>query len=585
MFDNRRLLMMSGRLSMLWTARQVNIAITINRFIFFLQKLPLIGKKVPNSLYGCSEEKLAITLIVLLWRIIRRFTIKAAYIGLIVILGSMYAAQIGGAEDMAFNLENAVTVFFFLSFLGAPLAFGKAINFDVGTDLLMIDKLRTNASVYLPAKIYERKVVDFVVSLPFVFLLASTDAFTLIESFILLLFSVLAKIIFEAVLLQNFAIIRSKTSNAYKIVSYVYFGLGLLTFAAPYVLIVIGFKFPVRAIVFHPLFISLLIPLTGLAIYYIHIYKHYRKLSWGTVVHYNLALENAKDVQKTQLFGDTSKWHKEEKHDLDEYQTKFSELEGYAFFNKMFFFRHRHYFNKKVLIRAAGVLIFTVAIALIAYFTGDSDQTVEVTDNIANNDESSTNSILPITFFFAYFLSMGRIATAAMFTNCDIAMLQYSFYRTSGVVLENFYYRLKKILQLNAPVFFLLFFLASAVDIFAEAFTSDQSFLSDPSMLSNVNWQLIPLYLWAVIMFWLFFSFHDLFIYYIIQPYTSEMATKSKTFGAVRMLVYMVAYANIWLGSIPIVLYASVVSGFTLLYVFIGLLSLRKFSYKTFKLK
>ena len=47
-----------------------------------------------------------------------------------------------------------------------------------------------------------------------------------------------------------------------------------------------------------------------------------------------------------------------------------------------------------------------------------------------------------------------------------------------------------------------------------------------------------------VIMFliYILFSFNDLFIYYILQPYTSDYGQKSPMFSVVNMVIYILAY-------------------------------------------
>ena len=122
-----------------------------------------------------------------------------------------------------------MTIFFFLSFLSAPLAFGKALNLDVGTDLMMIDKLRADAGAYVPARIFERKIIDFGASLPFAVILSLHEEYTLIESLAIIPLMIAIKLIFESIILINFSIFRKASRDAYKILSYVYIFLGVLT--------------------------------------------------------------------------------------------------------------------------------------------------------------------------------------------------------------------------------------------------------------------------------------------------------------------------------------------------------------------
>lgn len=554
------------RLAMLITARRVSITITINKLINFCQKIPFIGRKVPDSLYGGSDTKTFITILANLFRLSKRLMLKALYIGFIIVL-SFIALDVGGQDDPPFDIDAIMTFFFFLSFLAAPIAFGKSLNLDVGTDLLLIDKLRADAHAYVPARIYERKIIDFGATLPFAIVLSLHESFSLIEALAILPLMIAVKIAFESVFLFNFALFRRLSKNAYKVLSYIYVFGGLALCFVPFILVALGRYFPFKEVVFHPLFVIGVLLAAACSAIYIHRYKHYRELAWGTVVNYNLAMEKVKPNQKKQLFGNSDKWN-EKMTESEMRSDHFAGLSGYAYFNKLFFFRHRKFFRKKIMIRS--ILVGAALISLTAYliFAGDSEY---------SGESESTSRILPICFFFAYMLSLGRAATGAMFANCDASMLTYPFYRTPSVVIQNFYLRLKKILQFNAPTFTLLGLFAITGDILLPFYATRD--------LSTVDWMMIPPYVITLFMIWLFFSFHDLFIYYIIQPFTSELGTKSKLFSFIQFGVYMLSYMNVMLNEVNIYIYMAIIIGVTLVYVAAGLLSINKFCWKTFKLK
>jgi hypothetical protein len=245
---------------------------------------------------------------------------------------------------------------------------------------------------------------------------------------------------------------------------------------------------------------------------------------------------------------------------------RFSNLTGYSYFNSIFFYRHKKFFRRKILIRvlitAGAVLGLVILLVLRPKEAGEAD---------------AGKFMLPVTFFFAYLLSLGRHATAAMFTSCDLAMLTYPFYRESKPVIRNFRLRFRKILLYNAPAFSLLAILPITADIFG-------SFISGGSP-ETIAWTLLIPYLITMFTIWIFFSFHDLFIYYILQPYNSEMGTKSKVFSVIQFFVYLLSYMNVMLKNVNIYLYMTVIILFTLIYVTFGILAINKFCAKTFRLR
>ncbi len=550
-------------IAMMITSRKISTAATINRLILFCQRLPLIGRHVPDSLYGIGEGKTAFLILGNLFRLNKRLLIKAMYIGFMVVW-AYWIRDIAGMGFSAFPVDSVMTLFFFMSFIAAPLGLSKSMNLDVGVDLMIIDKLRADADLYVPARIFERKIIDFFATMPFALLLAIDKSYSVPEVLAILPLMTTCKIVGEALFLSCFSFFRRFSKKTYKPLSYGFLGVAIAVLLAPFFLIVTGNEFPFRRVVFHPAFVVGILLAGILSVLYIRRYRLYRTLAWGTVVNFNLAMEKVKPRQKNQQFGDSAKWSKDLK-DEDIRTTRFSNLTGYAFFNSVFFSRHRKFFAKKILIRVcllAGIIIGVV----VTFFLIKEDFGAEIPIRF-----------LPVCFFIGYMVSLGRPATAAMFANCDVAMLSYPFYRSPSVVIRNFYLRLKTILLYNAPSFGLLLIFAVIFDLLAPLIRGIPG--------AHVPWTMIPFYVVTLVMMWIFFSFHDLFIYYIIQPYTADMSTKSKLFSFIQMVVYYISYMNVQLTKVNIRIYMVIVIAATLIYFVVGLLAINKFCPKTFRLK
>jgi len=549
--------------SMMITSRKVSTTATVNRLILFCQRIPLIGRLVPDSLYGISEGKTAILILGSLFRLNKRLMIKALYFGAMLVW-AYWMRDMGGMSFSAFPVDSLLTLFFFMSFVAAPLGLSKSMNLDVGVDLMIIDKLRADADLYVPARIFERKIIDFFATLPFILLLTIGRSFSVFEALAILPLMTACKLIGEALFLKCYSFFRRFSKKTYKPLSYIFVGAALFVLIIPFLLVVSGNEFPFKRVVFHPAFILVILLLAVLSVLVIRRYRLYRNLALGTVVNYNLAMAKVKPMQKQKQFGDSAKWDRDLKEE-DIQTIRFSKLTGYAFFNSMFFSRHRKFFGKKILIRVcllAGIIIGLLAVLLLV--SDDFNAKIPV-------------RFLPVCFFIGYMVSLGRPATAAMFANCDVAMLSYPFYRSPSVVIRNFYLRLKTILLYNAPSFALLLIFAVIVDLLAPSIRGLPG--------ARVEWTMIPLYLVTLVMMWIFFSFHDLFIYYIIQPYTAEMGTKSKLFSVIQMVVYYISYMNVQLTKVNINIYMLIVILATFFYFAVGLLAINKFCPKTFRLK
>ena len=560
-----------GYFDIMLTTRKISTAMTLNRLVHFCQKIPFAGKFVPDSLYGLYGAKTVLVILANLTRLMKRLSMKALYLGFLIACTSFATAVTSGEDnfDVFLDINHIMTFFFFFSFLAASLAFGKALNLDLGTDLLMIDKMHADAGRYVPARIFERKIIDFFATIPLAILLSFHDSFTIWEALAILPLMTATKIAFESVFLINFALLQRVAKIRYKILSYIYVGIGLVSFLAPFVLILNHIPFSFKELVFHPAFMVGVLVAAIASSYYINHYTHYRELAWVSVTNFNLAMDKQKKNQTKTQFGNTTEFADKLKKD-DLRSDRFSHLSGYAYFNKIFFHRHRRFFSKKILWRSClvgGVIAVSVFFILTGSIKTEAEETLH----------EFAFRVLPMCFFFLYILSMGRTATSAMFANCDSAMLSYPFYRDPKVVIPNFYLRLKTILLYNAPTFALVAVFALLVDIFSEAMTVRDAAL--------IDWTMILPYLVTLAMMLLFFSFHDLFIYYILQPYTSELGVKSKLFSYVQGFIWFLAYINLQMSHVNIWIYMSVIIVSTAVYIAVGLLSVNKFCAKTFRLK
>ncbi len=566
--------MITGRLQMMITTRKISNAITINRLIHFVQQLPLIGKYVPDNLYGLYGVKTIFVIVSNLSRMTKRLFMKALYLGFLIattyFLQSLLVPE--SSSNGVLNIEVLMTIFFFFSFIGAPIMFSKGINMDLETDLMIVDRLHADAGKYVPARIYERKLVDFFATLPLAVFLSIHPEYSILESMIIVPLMIAAKIIIEAIELASYALLRRLPKTKLKYLFFVFFPLSTMAFSAPFLLLFNRIPFSFKAVVFHPLFIIGLLIGAILSLVYIEKYRHYREIAWTSVVNYNLMLDKQKEVKTKGQFESSTDFDKKLK--IEEIRTdRFSHLRGYAYFNSIFFHRHKKFFTRRILWRStiSAVTFLTVLIVLLA------SANMAANDMFAEIVKEIPTRILPMCFFFAYVMSMGRVATSAMFTNCDSAMLHYAFYRLPSVVIPNFYQRFKTILGYNLPTYAIIGSLAILVDLFSQAILHRS--------LSFVDWHLLPLYIVTLSMIWLFFSFHDLFIYYILQPYSSEFAIKSKLFGFVQTAVWILSYMNLRLSNVNIYLYMIILVLATGTYIAAGLLLINRFCEKTFHLK
>ena len=136
---------------------KVSYAQNANIFIYFLKRVPLIGKKIPEKLYKQTQAKIILGIISGIWGLLCIFFKKFLYFGAMIILPSYLIAN-----DKSNILPRFLHMFFFLSFILGPLT--KAIIFEINnmSAFYLITLMGTDARKYYLCEIIYRRITDFI---------------------------------------------------------------------------------------------------------------------------------------------------------------------------------------------------------------------------------------------------------------------------------------------------------------------------------------------------------------------------------------------------------------------------------------
>ncbi len=336
-------------------------------------------------------------------------------------------------------------------------------------------------------------------------------------------------------------------------------GIGL---ALAYVPLLVDEFFIITSVFFSLPFIILFIILGTLSFYYIYFgYKKYDrdiKQTLDANFLFSVAMEN---VQKSK-FTDVAVKEKDldilSEKDKNDYG-KIEKMSGFSYLNVIFFKRHKRQIIKPVIIRIL-IIIILFAVGVIVQF---------IAPNIAIEVAKYLVSSLPMFVFIMYFMSTAEKACRAMFFNCDISLLRYGFYRQPKTVLQNFNVRLLRIVYYNLMI-------AAALSLAILAFAA----LCDINVLTID----IAMLVLAIILISIFFSVHHLFMYYIFQPYTTELDVKNPFFNIINSIVYFICFMCMQIETASSI-FTLCVLAFTILYIAIALIIVYKKAPKTFRVK
>lgn len=238
-------------------------------------------------------------------------------------------------------------------------------------------------------------------------------------------------------------------------------------------------------------------------------------------------------------------------------------LSGWPYLQALFFRRHRRMMYKPVKFILMGIAAVTVlaAIPLLIFRGGEVGEVF-----------SSVTAALPFCVFFLYIVQNNIIGTRickAMFYNCDLAMLKFGWYREPAVILKNFVLRFRRICGVNL-------LLSAAVCAMFTVLTLCAG--GQPPLVDYAA------FLIAILCLAVFFSVHSIGMYYLFQPYTSDLKVKNPFFGIINGVMYVVCYTCIQIRSTP-TWFTPVVLAITVVYSAVILLAVWKRSPKTFRVK
>ncbi|MBE5884621.1 MAG: hypothetical protein E7291_09485 [Lachnospiraceae bacterium] len=191
-----------------------------------------------------------------------------------------------------------------------------------------------------------------------------------------------------------------------------------------------------------------------------------------------------------------------------------SKRAGFEYLNELFVKRHqRILWNSAIKVAITCVVMF---FTLILTFY------VEPSTKATANEVILT--FLPSFVIVMYAINRGPGFTRALFVNCDHSLLTYSFYKQPRSILRLFQLRLWELIKIN-----LLPAVVIGLSLAALLWVSGGT-------LQSMNYLVLIV---AIPCMSIFFSVHNLTIYYLLQPYNAGTEIKSATYQIVTSLTYL----------------------------------------------
>ena len=534
---------------------QVENAKKYNSFVHFLQKIPLLGKKIPNRWYRADEVKIIM------------LVLKGLYLPFYVFGGTIFYVLF--CAGVGFVLHKILPEYFALkeasaSHLSLTLIFTFSVLLATIFHIKVIDKSDIEASQavrifrispkdYLLAK----EALDFsrgllakglVFGLYFVFI---SRPFWWGLAFALFLAGLRLGI--KMLTLPLYFRDRDRTEKFLNRVGIIAF---FPAFAIGTALVFLGEAFSPQLVM------SLPAGFAGLVIWLLA-YRYLQKQSKLDVLVRSLLTHGALKEAATALdnIETVAVEVKEKDFDIDDQTVISGNLEGVAYLNAIFTKRLGRHLNKEIRWRLLIITGIGAVILGIRYFSDNRQPLI--------SDDKIFWQSLFVTVMVGYLLYVGETYMKFCFYHLDRPLLKYHYYRRRDVILATLKERFKRSLQHNAPIFLLLNLIYSLLYV------------------SFFDWKIAGLFMIVLgqVLSVTFFSLYFLYFYFLLQPFNDGMKSKSKLYN---IMAGVVGYGGFQIFRLAKHISVAGVIGILIglfLFILIGFLAVLRFAPKTFKLR
>jgi hypothetical protein len=531
------------------TSFNVSFAESANTFIHFLKRIPLIGKKIPDSLYKGTDIKIFIGVVSQIFGIFGAVFRKALYLGIMLVLPAYLISRKTGLFFAAF-----LHIFFFLNLIYGAIMNGVVFDFTNNSAYTMVTLMRADARKYYISAMLFKYITNFIYFIIPMIIAGAIVKFSPIKALTMLLLLTSFKFIGEYCNIFMY----KKTKKVLGKQNAFIFSFMVVALVLAYALPPFGLYINFEPIFFNPFVIFAVFISWTAALIYLWNYKGYTAISKEL-----LTKENQFDMtnlESDMAFGDVML--REDKLSKEELSSKaYESKQGYNYLNAIFFNRHKKMLVNPVKFRIILIAVIFIASCALVIFLPNENVKSEVYKGILHS--------APFLVFLMYLLSTGEKICKAFFYNCDSSLLRYAYYREPKAILTNFTERLKYTLFLN-----ILPALALCISIIGVLIIAGFG-----GKLISV----VPVFL-SILSLACFFSIHHLFMYYVIQPYTAQLIVKSPLYKIVNFIVYIICYSSGRIKTSSYIFTAAVI-GVTIIYMVIALTVTYKVAPKTFKLK
>ena len=578
--------MIKDKLKTLLHVIRMRSIVSYNGLVCALKMMPVIGKIIPDSLYGTAVLKLLFGLIYVSKELFLMFIGKFLGLGMIYLVSFVMATEYMEYDMGAGSSRSALFGNFSLMFFIVYALFGIIINMRIflcTTEkeylvfMLKMDarELNNTLFIYDLAKLFTGYLIVGSIAA-----LAGAPVWAWLGIPVLSIFIKVFGAGYQA-LTYKLKHKRGKTMSANKLSTAVALAVGMISFPLISCFIINGMFIPTKYLLIASA-VLMGLGVWGFTVLNSFDTNHHKRALRDNIVRTDL--NEKRDAEATKQF----------KKITAAGSVKESK-KGFDFLNALFVRRHRKilYFRPVVTAAIMAVILALIILTIIGEYKqqfGSQEASRMVLHNLLNMllMKHYEDPLLPYnegsTFSFFRYLAqkhlLGMIvpiaagdisfkATQAMYINCDNSLMTFSFFKRRDKIMQLFDIRLKQLIKINAIPSVTI---ALAADFFL-FYTGGQDYPCQ--------------YLVTIVIALLFGTINSmtgLAMYYLFQPFTKTVNVKSVIYVLIISAELIAGSVIVWL-PIPSLILLPLLAVYTFFYIYCLRKTVSKHAPKTWRIK
>lgn len=504
----------------------INNSYRTNYLIYLLKKLSFINKHLPNNAYKFGNFKKTTHILSIIIGITQKFITKALYMFFIMVVFPIYIRT-------SVNAENFYHIIFMMSLCGIYNINLCTYNINY---YYSIELFKTDPKEYILTDLFYNLILFYISYIPTMLISSMILKAPIMLAFIFPLANVAYKLITISIFIAYYKKF-GKLLQCNKILTLPFTTIILLT-----LIYTVNTKHILSAAIIYTISAIFIITSIFSTIYIIKFdeYKYY----WKEL--YNKFGFNLSDEIKKQSISKVNKG-------LKNTNVKNINLSGFKYLNKMFFVRYRKLLMKPYLIKNVLLVVIVIFLSI-----------------VADMNYNELKYIFIFSILIAYSFNNSKSIIDKFFIGCDRFLFQYNFFKDGKSIMVLFKIRLKSILLYD-----IISSLIIGTGFAAICLKCDID--STKKLVISLLMFMLP------IIFNILLDFHNMFMYYMFQPYTIDINQKGLPYILTNIVVYILVFSLVYIKPPFILLFCSV-AVILLIYTSLGSYLIKRYAPERFRL-